>query len=119
MVYRKGRYNQKFLQKLIFICLLQKTVTTISNHVLINYFFLLFVSQQGITVNCADNYSNKIDCQWIDITGIPFGNYSLRVLANPMRNVSESDWLNNRAVCEIEYHSRAKVAVRGCTTGTK
>ena len=70
-------------------------------------------------MNCADNYSNKIDCQWIDITGVSFGNYSLRVDANPMRNVSESDWLNNRAVCEIGYFGRGKVTVRGCTTGKR
>ena len=34
-----------------------------------------------------------------------------------MRNVSESDWLNNRAVCEIGYVGRKEVVVRGCTTG--
>ncbi|XP_066932365.1 lysyl oxidase homolog 2-like [Clytia hemisphaerica] len=71
---------------------------------------------QGITVNCADNYSNRIDCQWIDVTNVPFGNYSLRVDANPLRNVTESDWLNNRAVCEIGYFNRDDIIVRGCTT---
>jgi len=72
---------------------------------------------QGITVNCADNYSNRIDCQWIDITDVPFGNYSLRVDANPSRMVTESDWLNNRAVCEIGYFSKKHIEIRGCTTG--
>jgi len=70
---------------------------------------------QGITVNCADNYSNRIDCQWIDVTSVPHGNYSLRVDSNPWRNVSESDWLNNRAVCEIGYFGK-DIEVRGCTT---
>ena len=72
---------------------------------------------QGISVNCADNYKNTLDCQWIDITDVPYGNYSLRVYVNPLREVAESDWLNNRAVCELHYLN-GKVDVRGCSAGT-
>lgn len=71
---------------------------------------------QGISQNCADNYKNTIDCQWIDITELQEGNYSIRVHVNPTQYVAESDWLNNRAVCEIEYYD-TDVKVKGCTTG--
>lgn len=70
---------------------------------------------QGISQNCADNYKNTIDCQWIDITELQEGNYSIRVHVNPTQYVAESDWLNNRAVCEIEYYD-TDVKVKGCTT---
>jgi len=70
---------------------------------------------QGISVNCADNYKNTLDCQWIDITEVTSGNYSLSVSVNPNHDVAESDWLNNRAVCEIHYYDN-KVTVKHCTT---
>eukprot|EP00794_Sanderia_malayensis_P020028 gene20028-21991_t len=59
---------------------------------------------QGISVGCADNYSNAIDCQWVDITDIKDGNYSLMVHINPKGGVVESDYDNNVATCEIHYH---------------
>jgi lysyl oxidase-like protein 2/3/4 len=34
---------------------------------------------QGISPSCVDIYLHNIDCQWIDITGLPPGMYKFRV----------------------------------------
>lgn len=39
-------------------------------------------SNMGITAGCADIYGSYLPCQWIDITGIPDGDYKLIVRAN-------------------------------------
>lgn len=39
-------------------------------------------NNMGITSGCADIYSSYLDCQWIDITDIPDGNYKLILRAN-------------------------------------
>jgi len=64
---------------------------------------------QGISVGCADNYKNDIDCQWIDITDVPNGEYSIRVVVNPTRNVPESDYSNNAAYCRVKIDDTTAV----------
>ncbi len=39
-------------------------------------------SNQGITAGCGDIYSSGLACQWIDLTDVPEGNYSLVVRVN-------------------------------------
>lgn len=34
---------------------------------------------QGLSPGCFDIYAANIDCQWIDITDVPPGNYVLKV----------------------------------------
>lgn len=34
---------------------------------------------QGISVNCSDIYKHNIDCQWVDISELEPGHYTLKV----------------------------------------
>jgi hypothetical protein len=50
---------------------------------------------QGITEGWADVYTKDLDCQWIDVTDVPAGTYTLRVALNPEHNLVELDYDNN------------------------
>lgn len=50
---------------------------------------------QGITKGWQDIYDRSLDCQWLDITGVPPGRYLLRITANPQRTFPESNYANN------------------------
>ena len=56
---------------------------------------------QGITAGCADIYSASLDCQWVDITGVPDGDYRVRVTTNPDRTFHELSFENNTAEVAI------------------
>ncbi|XP_014775645.1 lysyl oxidase homolog 4 [Octopus bimaculoides] len=58
---------------------------------------------QGLSVNCSDNYYHDIDCQWIDITDMKFGSYILKVEFNPNMHVSEMTFDNNVVQCQLYY----------------
>uniref|UniRef100_A0A3B4ANC0 Lysyl oxidase homolog n=1 Tax=Periophthalmus magnuspinnatus TaxID=409849 RepID=A0A3B4ANC0_9GOBI len=55
---------------------------------------------QGLSPGCHDIYAANIDCQWIDITDVPPGNY---ITVNPNFHVLESDFTNNIVRCDITY----------------
>eukprot|EP00794_Sanderia_malayensis_P005465 gene5465-6148_t len=65
---------------------------------------------QGISVGCWDNYKNNIDCQWIDVSDVTGGEYTIRVNVNPRRSVPESDYANNAAICKIQFNSTSVTA---------
>ncbi|HEX2692047.1 MAG TPA: lysyl oxidase family protein [Kofleriaceae bacterium] len=50
---------------------------------------------QGISRGWADVYTRYMSCQWIDVTGVPSGSYTLRIILNPLHAISESDYTNN------------------------
>jgi hypothetical protein len=52
-------------------------------------------TNQGLSAGWADVYSRTLPCQWIDITGIAPGAYTLRVRVNPDATLPESDLSNN------------------------
>jgi hypothetical protein len=50
---------------------------------------------QGLTRGWADIYDSALDCQWVDITGVPDGDYLLRISINPDQVIEESTYDNN------------------------
>ncbi|XP_029380815.1 protein-lysine 6-oxidase-like isoform X2 [Echeneis naucrates] len=68
---------------------------------------------QGLSPGCHDVYAANIDCQWIDITDVPPGNYILKVTVNPNYHVMESDFTNNVVRCDITY-TGIYVQTRNC-----
>jgi subtilisin-like proprotein convertase family protein len=52
-------------------------------------------SNQGIQRGWGDLYDSTLDGQWIDITGVPDGTYTLELEVNPLQILPESDYGNN------------------------
>lgn len=52
---------------------------------------------QGIQVGWADTYYNGLTCQFMDVTGVPPGQYTLRVTVNPDHVFPELTYDNNVA----------------------
>jgi hypothetical protein len=52
-------------------------------------------SFQGIQAGWSDIYGAGLDCQWVDITGVAEGDYTLRIEINPDHTLPESDYSNN------------------------
>jgi glucose/arabinose dehydrogenase len=50
---------------------------------------------QGITPGWSDTYDHTLDCQWLDVTGVPPGIYTLRITVNPIGKYTESNTSNN------------------------
>jgi Lysyl oxidase len=57
-------------------------------------------ADQGISAGWADVYERQLPCQWIDITDVPPGIYTLRITVNPARQFVESDYDND--VLEVQ-----------------
>lgn len=63
---------------------------------------------QGISRGHADIYGSYLPCQWIDVTGVPSGTYTLRIALNsppagtttPI--INESNYENNISEIEVE-----------------
>jgi hypothetical protein len=64
---------------------------------------------QGISVGWADTYAAWLDCQWIDITEVNPGDYTLRVTVNAGLLIAESNYDNN--VTELPVTIPARDAV--------
>lgn len=54
-------------------------------------------TNQGITAGCSDLYGANLGCQYLDITGIPGGTYTLRVTIDPFDRIPELSEGNNVA----------------------
>lgn len=54
-------------------------------------------SNQGLSAGWAAVYESTLDCQWLDITDVPSGDYTLEVVVNPSRTIQEVSFENNVA----------------------
>jgi hypothetical protein len=52
-------------------------------------------NNQGMSVGWADVYARSLPCQWIDVTGVAPGTYTLRVRVNPDGKLPDDDPSNN------------------------
>jgi hypothetical protein len=50
---------------------------------------------QGLTAGCEDLYSKFLGCQYIDVTGLASGEYTVRVTVDPNNLIDESNNTNN------------------------
>ena len=75
-------------------------------------------SAQGISVNCGDLYPRYLDCQWIDITGVPDGSYVVQANVNPTQLVIESDQRNNIIQCAVTLKGSRLTVGRCSHSGT-
>jgi hypothetical protein len=49
----------------------------------------------GVSVGWADLYSAGIPGQWVEVTGLPNGEYWLEVIADPLNRIAETNDANN------------------------
>lgn len=56
---------------------------------------------QGISAGWADIYGAYLDCQWVDITGVPPGDYTLEISVNPEEVIEEANYDNNIALIPV------------------
>ena len=54
-----------------------------------------FGEDMGISVGWADIYDSGLPCQWVDITGVEAGDYTLRFIINGEQVVDEATFDNN------------------------
>jgi hypothetical protein len=56
---------------------------------------------QGISAGWADVYDKSLDCQWVDITGVPAGEYQLTVTVDHTDLFEEGDETNNSVTIPV------------------
>lgn len=61
---------------------------------------------QGISAGWGDIYPSHLDCQWIDVTGVPPGDYLLRVTVDPLDVIAEVDESDNVAEVPVTLRGR-------------
>ncbi|MGB0645739.1 MAG: lysyl oxidase family protein [Bradymonadia bacterium] len=60
---------------------------------------------QGISAGWEDVYGSRLDCQWIDITGLQPGQYDLEVRINPEGVLKEHRYDNNNGRVTVDIPS--------------
>jgi hypothetical protein len=68
-------------------------------------------TNQGITRGWADVYDSNLECQFLDVTGVPAGDYTLRLTVNPDGLFQESDYSNNTVEVPVSIPDPSKVPV--------
>lgn len=62
-------------------------------------------TSQGLSVGWADIYDRELPDQWIDVTGVPAGEYWLEVVVDPENRLLEGDDSNNTASILIDLQA--------------
>lgn len=70
-------------------------------------------SNMGISVGCGDIYSSGLDCQWLDITDVDTGFYTMAIKVNWGQSPDalghyEMDYMNNWAQVCIHIFETAR-----------
>jgi hypothetical protein len=73
---------------------------------------------QGIQSGWQDVYGSHLDCQWVDVTDVAPGTYTLRIELNYDGVLLESDYTNNRAEVTVVIPGEADVTAP-CPSGTE
>ena len=60
-------------------------------------------SYQGISLGWGDIYDRSLDCQWVDVTGIPDGTYNLSVEVNADHKLPEAGPLPNKVSVPVTF----------------
>lgn len=63
-------------------------------------------SNQGLSVGCSDIYGSDLGCQYLEITGIPSGDYTVRVTVDPSNRIEELDETNNMVLVSVTIPNR-------------
>jgi hypothetical protein len=61
---------------------------------------------QGISAGCEDVYNATLGCQYLDVTGVPSGSYTLRVTLDPFNRLPELDEVNNVVTLPVVVPAR-------------
>jgi hypothetical protein len=67
-----------------------------------NPFGLYTCDNQGIQAGWSDIYDSGLPGQWIDVTGLPAGTYTLEIAINPEQVLVEADYTNNATSIEVQ-----------------
>ena len=65
---------------------------------------------QGISTGRADVYTSSLDSQWVDVTGVPAGNYFLQVTLDAGNAVLESNEDNNTITVPVTISAGGSTA---------
>jgi len=76
---------------------------------------------QGVQAGWGDLYPSTLDCQWVDVTDVPPGDYQLHVFLNDAAVLPETTYLNNETSIPVSIPGpstttpapKAKVRVPG------
>jgi hypothetical protein len=70
---------------------------------------------QGISMGWEDAYFNGLSCQFMDITDVPPGHYTLEVTINPDHLLRELRYDNNQATVEFDLAAMSTNPTDACT----
>ena len=76
-----------------------------------NYYIRYNCNNQGIQSGWADVYGASLPCQYIDITGVNPGTYTLRMVVNPAGLIKESNTNNNITTVSVSIPPDCSVPV--------